>query len=324
MNLAVSVVLLPCLLCEVASFNYNKKQKYVSVRPYYESRPSYYFSDQLRNEPKDWYHSTFNMNDRLNFHYPNVEFLTKIDRKYTVINPEKAEDDSIFMNNQNLEPSTQMNNYYHKNRVKIDRVNKYNITYQPVQLSYPQEVTKAEQNISSTDSIPSESVELEEAKNTTQNNIHNFLKSYLVKLYSKLYNSSDSISTFIKPSSYSKLTDLETVEENTDVPEHKFIGGVFKKLKDKAINKSKMFSLFTIVQFNNTQCNATSNATGMSYIGVCYTLAECNNILGTSVGNCANGYGVCCVGKYGGKCIIIFIQALFYNVLLSFFCFFFL
>jgi len=55
---------------------------------------------------------------------------------------------------------------------------------------------------------------------------------------------------------------------------------------------AKAFSLFSIVQFPNQQCTASSSST--TY-GTCYTSSECTTKGGSSDGNCAAGFGVCCV-----------------------------
>jgi len=54
----------------------------------------------------------------------------------------------------------------------------------------------------------------------------------------------------------------------------------------------KAFSLFSIVQFPNQQCTASSSTT--TY-GTCFTSSECTSKGGSSDGNCAAGFGVCCV-----------------------------
>ena len=64
-------------------------------------------------------------------------------------------------------------------------------------------------------------------------------------------------------------------------------------------NKPKMtqlllglFPLFNIVSFTNDVCTAASDATMM---GTCYTSTECSDLGGSKDGNCASGFGVCCV-----------------------------
>merc|ERR1719369_2069203 len=58
------------------------------------------------------------------------------------------------------------------------------------------------------------------------------------------------------------------------------------------VKTGKAFSLFSIVQFPNEGCTATSSAT--TY-GTCYTATECTEKGGSADGNCAAGFGVCCL-----------------------------
>lgn len=53
-----------------------------------------------------------------------------------------------------------------------------------------------------------------------------------------------------------------------------------------------MFSVFQIVKFNNDACNAIDGT-----LGTCYTASECTANGGEERGNCASGFGVCCVGE---------------------------
>merc|ERR1711892_821269 len=53
-----------------------------------------------------------------------------------------------------------------------------------------------------------------------------------------------------------------------------------------------MFSLFSIVQFPNQVCTTASSST--TY-GTWYTSSECTTKSGSADGNCAAGFGVCCV-----------------------------
>merc|ERR1711953_628549 len=60
--------------------------------------------------------------------------------------------------------------------------------------------------------------------------------------------------------------------------------------------KGKVFSLFNVIQFNNGPCQSTSTSTGSSNRnGTCYTENECTSKGGSVAGNCAAGFGVCCV-----------------------------
>ena len=56
--------------------------------------------------------------------------------------------------------------------------------------------------------------------------------------------------------------------------------------------KGKIFSLFSIVQFPNLACTTTS---GTYTNGTCFTQSECSAKGGSAQGNCAAGFGVCCV-----------------------------
>jgi len=56
--------------------------------------------------------------------------------------------------------------------------------------------------------------------------------------------------------------------------------------------KGKVFSLFSIVQFPNEACASTS---GTYSNGTCFTSSECQSKGGSAQGNCAAGFGVCCV-----------------------------
>merc|ERR1719430_2068387 len=56
--------------------------------------------------------------------------------------------------------------------------------------------------------------------------------------------------------------------------------------------KERVFSLFSIVQFPNEACASTS---GTCSNGTCFTSSECSSKGGTAQGNCAAGFGVCCI-----------------------------
>lgn len=58
----------------------------------------------------------------------------------------------------------------------------------------------------------------------------------------------------------------------------------------------RAFSLFNVVQFDNNACRSTSTASaGGTRNGTCYTSDECQKKSGVMNGNCASGFGVCCV-----------------------------
>jgi len=66
----------------------------------------------------------------------------------------------------------------------------------------------------------------------------------------------------------------------------------FSQNSTSGYRDGKAFSLFSIVQFPNQQCTGSSSST--TY-GTCYTSSECTSKGGSADGNCAAGFGVCCV-----------------------------
>jgi len=71
-----------------------------------------------------------------------------------------------------------------------------------------------------------------------------------------------------------------------------------KPIEEKSSKRDqKVFSLFSIVTFKNSGCRSTSGTTGsgINRNGTCYTSTECQNKGGTAAGNCAAGFGVCCL-----------------------------
>lgn len=110
--------------------------------------------------------------------------------------------------------------------------------------------------------------------NTTNSDINAFLKNYLGKLYNRKYSERG-----YKPQQ-SKI----------------FFDDGFWAWKNKTKFFTKKFlSLFTIVQFNNSQCQSTSSSG--TYLGTCYHESQCTSLNGTAMGACAEGYGVCCICK---------------------------
>jgi len=67
--------------------------------------------------------------------------------------------------------------------------------------------------------------------------------------------------------------------------------------EEGADREGKLFSVFQIVKFNNDACEAVDGNTG-----TCYTAAECSNLGGQARGNCASGFGVCCVAVLDPNC----------------------
>jgi len=62
--------------------------------------------------------------------------------------------------------------------------------------------------------------------------------------------------------------------------------------KDK---KGKILNLFATVRFRNDDCTGDSLQNPESMIGTCYTSSECTDRAGRAIGNCASGFGICCV-----------------------------
>jgi hypothetical protein len=67
---------------------------------------------------------------------------------------------------------------------------------------------------------------------------------------------------------------------------------VSAELQDRT---KKDFSLFSVVTFKNEECTSETTLTGGARTGTCYTTSECSDKGGTKSGNCASGFGVCCV-----------------------------
>lgn len=61
--------------------------------------------------------------------------------------------------------------------------------------------------------------------------------------------------------------------------------------QDGGKKQGRVFSLFSIVTFPNTDCTFTSASTSK---GLCLTASECSTSGGTTDGSCAAGFGVCC------------------------------
>merc|ERR1712241_1376014 len=56
--------------------------------------------------------------------------------------------------------------------------------------------------------------------------------------------------------------------------------------------------LFSIVTFPNSECQSTKDKENK---GVCYSSTECSEKGGVAEGNCAAGFGVCCIIKIKSK-----------------------
>jgi len=56
--------------------------------------------------------------------------------------------------------------------------------------------------------------------------------------------------------------------------------------------EKRAFSLFSVVSFPNEECMGSSAS---NLMGICKTDEECTNSGGSASGNCASGFGICCV-----------------------------
>jgi len=76
-----------------------------------------------------------------------------------------------------------------------------------------------------------------------------------------------------------------------------FLAVCFAKQEDN--REKKLFSIFSVVQFKNDPCTSSSSISSASTDyrnGTCVTSSECvNRANGHAKGNCAAGFGVCCV-----------------------------
>jgi len=67
------------------------------------------------------------------------------------------------------------------------------------------------------------------------------------------------------------------------------------KIETPQQRNGKVFSLFSIVSFPNDGCASQSVQGSKPRNGTCFTSTECNEKGGTVSGNCAAGFGVCCL-----------------------------
>lgn len=72
---------------------------------------------------------------------------------------------------------------------------------------------------------------------------------------------------------------------------------VFLGLSYQEERQPRMFALFNVVKFKNEGCQSVSTA---DLQGVCMTKQECEDGGGTTDGNCAAGFGTCCIFTISG------------------------
>lgn len=73
-----------------------------------------------------------------------------------------------------------------------------------------------------------------------------------------------------------------------------------KQLKAEKERLKRQFGIFTVLSFPNNVCTSTINTGSIPNLGTCYTKEECTAQGGSQQGNCAMGFGVCCVFQQTG------------------------
>jgi len=63
-----------------------------------------------------------------------------------------------------------------------------------------------------------------------------------------------------------------------------------RTLENESARDKRVLSLFSVVTFKNNECTASNGLTG-----TCYSSTDCSDLGGTTSGNCASGFGVCCI-----------------------------
>lgn len=82
------------------------------------------------------------------------------------------------------------------------------------------------------------------------------------------------------------------------------LGTAIQTRTDQPERAAKHFSLFSVVTFKNEECTSDSSLTGGARQGTCYTATECSDKSGTKSGNCASGFGVCCLFLNNGAATV--------------------
>jgi len=74
------------------------------------------------------------------------------------------------------------------------------------------------------------------------------------------------------------------------------ISSTVSQPKELEERQKKHFSLFSVVTFKNEECTSElTGGSGTARAGTCQTSTECSDMKGMKSGNCAAGFGVCCV-----------------------------
>jgi len=104
--------------------------------------------------------------------------------------------------------------------------------------------------------------------------------------------------------SYNEQSSIHTRKESFDEFSSKPINNVNHAVqtidtdeessKQPHSRQKRFLGLFNLIQFSNSRCNSTDS----DKQGVCYTTTECRERGGNAKGNCASGFGVCCLFEY--------------------------
>lgn len=73
---------------------------------------------------------------------------------------------------------------------------------------------------------------------------------------------------------------------------HWFTSGV--DLNAPLVNGQRFLNVFNIIKFENSECTSTQELLE-EMTGICYHDYQCTEMGGTSIGECADGLGVCCI-----------------------------
>lgn len=68
---------------------------------------------------------------------------------------------------------------------------------------------------------------------------------------------------------------------------------------EDGFRQKRLFSVFNLVKFKNEGCSSSGSS---NLDGTCLTSSECSSQGGSISGNCAAGFGVCCVFSVNGPC----------------------
>lgn len=133
----------------------------------------------------------------------------------------------------------------------------------------------------------------------TNNNFRHFDEAVVVERKPKF--SDDIHEALVPENGVRNLTKNSTLKSENDVNLPVNDKSVTKEVifPDADVSTGRFLSIFEVVNFNNVDCLSSSGLKG-----TCLHSLECSSRFGTESGECADGYGICCVREY--QCIIFF------------------